>query len=185
LVDDIALAAFLHDAGKAHPNFKLWLYGGDSFVAEAHEPLAKSGMARLSPRARMLAGLPERARHEVASLLLAVEHPAFADAHDSDLVLWLIGTHHGYGRPFFTEAEWPRCGEEFLVDLGDGEVMSRPAPTFAELQSEWLDLRVRVNEKYGPWGLARLEAIVRLADHRRSEWEQLSKAKQRNGEEVA
>jgi CRISPR-associated endonuclease/helicase Cas3 len=185
LVADIALAAFLHDAGKAHPNFKLWLYGGDSFLAEGGEALAKSGKARLPPRARELARLPEGARHEVASLLLAVEHPAFRDAHDPELVLWLIGTHHGYGRPFFTEAAWPRPAEDFSVDLGDGSVRSRPAPTFAELQSEWLDLRVRVHEKYGPWGLARLEAILRLADHRRSEWEQLPESEQQIGEEVA
>lgn len=184
LVDDLGLAAFMHDAGKAHPNFKSWLYGGDSFLAEGGEPLAKSGRARLPPGARERAQLPPGARHEAASLLLAVEHPAFRQAHDPELVLWLIGTHHGYGRPFFTEAEWPRAGDDFLVDLGDGEVRSRPAPKFAELQSEWLDLRVRMHEKYGPWGLARLEAILRLADHRRSEWEQLPKSKQTNGEEV-
>jgi CRISPR-associated endonuclease/helicase Cas3 len=184
LVDDIALAAFLHDAGKAHPNFKLWLYGGDSFLAEGREPLAKSGKARLPPRARERACLPLGARHEVASLFLAVEHPALRNAHDPELVLWLIGTHHGYGRPFFTEAEWPRSGEEFLVDLGDGEVRSRPAPQFAELQSEWLDLQVRMHEKYGPWGLARLEATLRLADHRRSEWEQLPESRQQTREAV-
>lgn len=184
LVDDLALAGFLHDVGKAHPNFKSWLYGGDLLFAEDGEPLAKSARARLPPGARERAQLPAGARHEAASLLLAVEHPALCHAHDPELVLWLIGTHHGYGRPFFTEAEWPRAGEEFLVDLGDGEVRSRPAPTFAELQSEWLDLRVRMHEKYGPWGLARLEAILRLADHRRSEWEQLPKSRQTNGEEV-
>jgi len=185
VVKDLSLAAFLHDAGKAHPNFKSWLYSGDSFLAEGGEPLAKSGKARLPPGARERAQLPPGARHEAASLLLAVEHPAFRNARDPELVLWLIGTHHGYGRPFFTEAEWPRAGDAFLVDLGDGEVRSRPAPRFAELQSEWLDLRVRMQEKYGPWGLARLEAILRLADHRRSEREQrLPKSKPVNGEKV-
>ncbi|HEU4583756.1 MAG TPA: type I-U CRISPR-associated helicase/endonuclease Cas3 [Polyangiaceae bacterium] len=171
LVNDIALAAFLHDAGKAHPEFKAWLYGGDPFHSDL-PPLAKSGRQRLPRKARSLANLPDGARHEVASLLFAVQHPAFQDAHDSDLVLWLIGTHHGYGRPFFTNVDWPRAGQSFSVDLGDGTVTSREAPAFADLQSAWFDLRVRVQGRYGPWGVARLEAILRLADHRRSEWEQ-------------
>lgn len=180
LASDIALAAFLHDAGKAHPDFKLWLYSGDPFHADS-PPLAKSGQRRLPLRARQRANLPEGARHEAASLLLAIEHPAMQQAYDPDLVLWLIGTHHGYGRPFFTDTAWPREGDSFSVDLGDGEVHSRIATAFAELQSAWFDLRVRVHEKYGPWGLARLEAILRLADHRRSEWEQRPESNEETG----
>ena len=96
LARDVALAAYLHDAGKAHQNFKRFLYGGDELAAVGGPDLAKSAKLPGSPRAwdevRRLADLPKGARHEVASLRFAEAHPRFAMAHDPDLVLWLIGT---------------------------------------------------------------------------------------------
>jgi CRISPR-associated endonuclease/helicase Cas3 len=172
LVHDIAIAGFLHDAGKARVEFKQWLYGGDELAALVGEALAKSGQRKLPPGARERAGLPAGARHEVASLSFALAHPKLGDARDRDLVLWLVGTHHGYGRPFFPPIEWPPPGSEFKTDLGDGERCSLPAPSLAELTAWWLDLRGTLERRYGPWGLARLEAVLRLADHRASEDEQ-------------
>jgi CRISPR-associated endonuclease/helicase Cas3 len=171
LADDIALAAYLHDAGKGHPQFQRWLYGGDELGA-CGPALAKSGRNLLPPKAAAKGGLPRGARHEIASVALAMAHPRYADAHDPDLVLWLVGTHHGYGRPFFPPVPWPAAGTNFIVDLGEGPVSSRPAVPFGELTAYWADLHARLHRRYGPWGLARLEAIIRLADHRRSEAEQ-------------
>jgi CRISPR-associated endonuclease/helicase Cas3 len=181
VAEDLILAAYLHDAGKAQPNFKLMLYGADEIAATFGPDLAKSAkLAKLpdSPRAweevRIRAGLPKGARHEVASLHFAEAHPRFGLANDPDLILWLIGTHHGHGRPFFPapEFEWPREGECFEADLGDGSIGAKPARSLADLTAAWLDLSERVKRRYGAWGLARLEAILRLADHRRSEAEQ-------------
>lgn len=172
VADDVALAAFLHDVGKAHPAFKLWMYGGDEIAAARGEALAKSGRLVLGPAARARAHLPKGARHEVASVALAPAHPAFARAHDPDLVLWLIGTHHGWGRPFFPPVPWPNPGEVFEASLGDGELLSRGMVPLPGLTATWLDLQAGLSRKYGPWGLARLEAILRLADHRQSEAEQ-------------
>lgn len=169
---DVGLAAFLHDAGKAEPSFKLWLYNGDELACAVGEPLAKSNRLRLGPAARRKAGLPTGARHEIASLHVARAHPALREAHDPELVLWLVGTHHGWGRPFFPAVDWPPPGSTFEVDLGAGTVRSRPATSTAELTAWWIKLRERLTARYGPWGLARLEAVVRLADHRRSEVEQ-------------
>jgi len=110
----------------------------------------------------------------VASLAFAVVHPKFLEARDPDLVLWLIGTHHGHGRPFFPAVEWPKVDEPFSVDLGDGKCDATPL-RLAELTARWGDLRGQLVGRYGHWGLARLEAILRLADHRRSEDEQKEK----------
>lgn len=174
LAADVALAAFLHDAGKAHEAFQMWLYGGDELAVLAGQPLAKSGRVDLGHAARRLSGLPKGARHEVASLGFAERHPKLREAHDPALVLWLIGTHHGHGRPLFPSVEWPARGTSFEVDLGDdaGRVRSAEALPLPELTARWIDMRSDLTARYGPWGLARMEAILRLADHRRSELEQ-------------
>jgi CRISPR-associated endonuclease/helicase Cas3 len=178
LVEDVALAGYLHDAGKAHPAFRRLLYGGAELSAIGGPPLAKSARLPASPAARAevrrRSGFPKDARHEVASLAFAEGHPKFVQAHDPEIVLWLIGTHHGYGRPFFPLVEWPRTGDEMIeADLGDGSVSVKPSRCLAELTAQWIDLFVSVQARYGPWGLARLEAILRLADHRQSEAEQM------------
>ena len=170
LIEDVALAAFLHDAGKAHRAFKLWLYGGDELAASG-PPLAKSGRRFLPARARELAHLPPDARHEIASVAFAEAHPKLREAHDPELVLWLVGTHHGWGRPFFPGVEWPPGGDHFEADLGDGTVRATVRP-LSEFTASWLAMTHALMRRYGPWGLARLEANVRLADHRRSQLEQ-------------
>lgn len=172
LAHDLNLAALLHDGGKAHPAFQRLLYGGTELAAIGGAVLAKSAG---SPGPRLAyavackrAGLEPGARHEVASLAVAEQYPAFAQAYDPELVLWLIGTHHGRGRPFFPAVEWPR-GEPFEVAVG-GELMRvAPSRPLAELTAAWIDMGARLRKRYGPWGLARLEAILRLADHRQSE----------------
>jgi len=171
LAEDVALAAFLHDAGKAHPTFKLFLYGGDELAAVG-PPLAKS-KGWIGRHAADRAGLPEGARHEIASLAFALAHPRFSQAHDPDLVLWLIGTHHGLGRPFFPAVDWPPAGIPFAVQLDDGgAIQSSPPLALADLTARWLELFPRLKARHGIWRLAHLEAVLRLADHRRSEQEQ-------------
>lgn len=178
MVGDLALAGYLHDAGKAHPGFKRFLYGGDELAAISGPDLAKSAKLPENPaawrEARRRSGLPERARHEVASLHFAEAHPALASANNPELVLWLIGTHHGHGRPFFPtpDWEWPCEGDTFESNLGDGPTVTRPARSLANLTAAWIDLSYKLTQRHGAWGLARLEAILRLADHRRSEAEQ-------------
>ena len=122
--------------------------------------------------------VPDKARHEVGSLAFAAAHPRLQKAGDPDLVLWLIGTHHGYGRPFFPAVAWPPADRPFSVDLGDGLREARPLDLSA-LTAGWGDLRGRLAARYGHWGLARLEGILRLADHRRSEDEQEGRVKEK------
>ena len=65
-------------------------------IAGSDEPLAKSVRGA---RTRWNKWPP--VRHEISSVALVQSSPAVLSfAHDPDLVLHLVGTHHGYGRPF-------------------------------------------------------------------------------------
>jgi CRISPR-associated endonuclease/helicase Cas3 len=163
------LAAYLHDAGKADPRFQAMLYGGDWFAVDEARVLAKS--AQWIASARQKAGLPEHWRHEALSVRIAQAHARFGEAHDRELVLWLIGVHHGYGRPFFPHAN--EAAPERLADaLGGLKTAAGPGPQslgFSFDGWDWSQIFERLKRRYGAWELARLEAFVRLADHRASE----------------
>jgi len=94
-----------------------------------------------------------------------------ARAHDWDLVQHLVASHHGRCRPL---APWVPDPEPVDVKWSyDGLTGTcSSAHELARLDSGvgerfWLLVR-----RYGWWGLAWLEAILRLGDHRRSEEEQ-------------
>jgi CRISPR-associated endonuclease/helicase Cas3 len=168
-VKDIVLAAYLHDAGKADPRFQAMLYGGDWFAVDEGRVLAKS--ARWVRSAWEKAHLPEHWRHEALSVRLAREHPLFREANDPELVLWLVGVHHGYGRPLFPH-EGDSAPKHLPGALGGLQAAAGPGPESLGFEFhgwDWPQLFERLKRRYGAWELARLEAIVRLADHRASE----------------
>jgi CRISPR-associated endonuclease/helicase Cas3 len=134
------------------------LYGGYWFAVDEAVVLAKSDQ-RGSAAAWEKAGLPEGWRHEALSVRLAREHAKFKEAWEPELVLWLIGVHHGYGRPLFPHTD-------------PAEPPDDPGPqslAFSFDGWDWPQIFERLENRYGVWELARLEAIVRLADHRASE----------------
>jgi CRISPR-associated endonuclease/helicase Cas3 len=171
---DIATAACLHDLGKLDPRFQLALRGGRRWnLPDDQRILAKSGR-EFSPsafrRAKQAAGLPERWRHEALSVDLAPQHPRFADATDKALVLYLIGTHHGYGRPLFLHRD--QSNEEGRTLTGGFSSVTSwqtglgpQHPEFDFQGHDWPALVAALAEKYGPWRLALMEAVLRLADH--------------------
>lgn len=175
-VRDLRTAGYLHDAGKIDPRFQGWLHYGDPLGADPDEPqllLAKSEQS-LPGRARKASGLPEKWRHEALSVRLVTGTERFGEASDPELVLWLIGTHHGYGRPFFPHAD-PDDGRPRRVScvLGlPGELAPGAGPQSLAFEwngLDWAGLFARLKARYGLWELARMEAILRLADHRASD----------------
>jgi CRISPR-associated endonuclease/helicase Cas3 len=176
LAEDIALAAFLHDLGKWDERFQAWLHDGSWVLAarDAAAPLAKSGGLKNAAerrRTREQAKYPKNARHEMASVMLACASGLLAGAHDRELVLHLIGTHHGSGRPLFPV--WDD-DENVVVQalVNDQTIESSTGRELARIDSRWIDRFWSLNQAYGYWGLAYLETILRRADCMQSRKEQ-------------
>jgi CRISPR-associated endonuclease/helicase Cas3 len=143
LASAVVLASAWHDLGK---NRALW----QASIGNRHYPelvLAKSD-GRMRPIDL------NRFRHEFGSLLDALrDHAAALDGQSDevrDLIMHLIAAHHGRARPHFPndEAFDPNHPEQHAKKLAV-EVPQR----FARLQ-----------RRYGRWGLAWLESLVRAAD---------------------
>jgi CRISPR-associated endonuclease/helicase Cas3 len=186
LAGDVALAARLHDVGKADPRFQAWLQGGNALAAQlAPRLLAKSrrlpGDRRQRERARRRAGYPPGNRHELLSVRLVESAPSLLErASDADLVLHLIASHHGHCRPFA-----PVIADDEPVDVRLDEG-GRPLAASSATGLEAIDSGVaerfwRLVRRYGWWGLALLEAILRLSDHRCSEAEEAAAQNRRAG----
>ena len=168
LRDDIDLAARLHDIGKVDPRFQSLMVGGDpvELAMREQEPLAKS-----LPGAQRVQANPGTPRHEIMSVAMLGSDPdVLAGAHDRDLVLHLISTHHGWGRPFLPVV--PDEDPQPLTYDFDGRLLSSTTDLSEDsLALDMADRFWRLIERYGYHGLAWLEAILRLADHRQSELE--------------
>jgi CRISPR-associated endonuclease/helicase Cas3 len=167
----LAHAGQWHDAGKLDPRFQALVRGG---AADADgQPLAKSpDMPRSPEQARAVAeaaGLPEGFRHEMLAAQLA-ELWAAADltAEDRDLVFHLIASHHGHARPFAPvcldehppELRGQLAGVAITLDAGQ----RRQLVPAHRLDSGLADRFWRLTRRFGWWGLAYREAILRLAD---------------------
>lgn len=176
IVRDLQLAGRWHDAGKVDPRFQRWLRGGSPLADVAERPLAKSGIA-LSDRAkrrraRERSGYPAGARHELASLALLEQPNSLLDAAtDRELVLHLVASHHGWCRPFAPVVD-DREPVDLILSADSEELRVRSDHPYARLGSGVAERYWRLVDRYGWFGLAWLEAILRLADHRRSELEQ-------------
>ena len=169
LVKDLRLAGRLHDLGKVDRRFQAQLVGGDPVELEMlDEPLAKS---KSLPGARQVRSYPAGMRHEVASVAMIESNAeVLSAAYDKDLVLHLVGTHHGWSRPLPPIIEDP--APQALAHQFDGHVLEANSNLVeSSLALDMADRFWRLIERYGYYGLAWLEAILRLADHRQSEEE--------------
>lgn len=169
VLNDVALASLLHDVGKAENRFQALLRRMDPDDLLQEKIIAKS----ITPTRdrgeyvyyRKIAHLPEGHRHECWSVLLAERYSGFNNAKDPDLVKYLIGTHHGRGRPMFPPVNdsYPTKQIEFKFN---GEIIKGSiGQELSRLDSGWIDIHHRMYKKYGPWNLAHMESIIRLADH--------------------
>ena len=177
--DWLQLAAYYHDVGKLDERFQILLRHGDEIAAAAGEPLAKSADIPTSPARRRAirraSRLPLNFRHEMLSLELARRHAPLPEDEDAAaVILHLIASHHGHARPFAPislDPEPPpvtgRLGEIGLELSAEERNTSIPAH---HLNSGLSERFWQLTRRYGWWGLAYLEAILRLGDWYGSEF---------------
>jgi len=135
--DVLAIAAGLHDEGKRAARWqRAFNAPTDGAYAKTEGPINHS--------------LLDGYRHEFGSLLRIENHERLRELSEEqrDLVLHLIAAHHGFARPLI--------GKNGCEDAPPSVLENRAAEIalrFARLQARW-----------GPWGLAWWEALLRAAD---------------------
>lgn len=93
-----------------------------------------------------------RYRHEFGSLRQALLVPEIASDVECDLILHAIASHHGWARPHFNEDQW---------DIEEGGFDENP-DVAAQVPRRF----ARLQRRFGRWGLAWLESLLRAADYR-------------------
>jgi len=180
----IITAAYLHDTGKAH---KTWQDALCSLAQPAERddigagrPWAKSGR---DGRLRFDGGVTFR--HELASMLLIDEPDGplrglVADTAHPDLVRYLVLAHHGKLRVQVRDPDQASPG--VLLGLEHGTSWSVPSllgqpggELTVDLEQfslggrrSWTRTALALRDAYGPFVLAYLEMVVRMADWRAS-----------------
>lgn len=175
LVEILEAAGRCHDLGKADPRFQAWLRGGNPW---ARGPLlAKSQfMAQSreeSRKARQRSGYPQGGRHELLSVRLLESRPDALPNDPSlrDLLLHLVESHHGHCRPFAPVVKDDQP-VQVHVEFAGNTYAASSATGLERLDAGPAERYWRLTRRYGWWGLAWLEALLRLADHRRSALEE-------------
>lgn len=174
IVAAVTRAARWHDIGKGDPRFQQMLTGGSSIrLALRQALLAKSaGESRdraAHEQARLRSGYPPGYRHELLSLaMLEGLDAAVVDGADEALVTHLVASHHGWCRPFAPAIE-PGAPVDVEIEVAGTKMRANTAHGYARIDSGVAERYMALTECYGWWGLAWLEAILRLADHRASE----------------
>ena len=166
VVEALRLAGARHDLGKLLPEFQTSLryeLAGRDLVLHAGdaEVRAKSTLPRWRwAEAHNLARVPDEFRHEALSVAISDElgYPAGVDV---PLVRHLIGSHHGYGRGMFRLHERADHPTSYQIE---GRTVQASNGLQAELSNAWSTQFHDLNVTYGAYGLALLEAVLRLAD---------------------
>jgi CRISPR-associated endonuclease/helicase Cas3 len=181
VAEAVVTAAYLHDVGKAHGIWQDAICAlaepGDQERIASGRPWAKSGRV-----GRLLFAGNVPFRHELASLLL-LDGPLSGlldDVADRHLACYLVLSHHGKLRVQVRDPD--QASEGTLLGLTQGSpwplppILGQPAAQLiVDLEQfgyggarSWTRTALELRDRYGPFVLAYLETLVRVADWRAS-----------------
>lgn len=180
----VVRAAALHDVGKAHPAFQSMLLSAappderDALRASCWAKSAHAGGRHVR----------RHFRHELASALAL--QGAAENGGASDLVRYLVAAHHGRVRMAIRPAPEEElafdvpAGTRFALGIVEGDLLpsvSTPVGAVVEARLDlgemelggagarsWTAMACALRDEHGPFVLAYLEALVRIADWRAS-----------------
>lgn len=198
---EVVRAARWHDLGKAHEVFSATMH----CCSEAREGLREEGHLAKSKCTGPMRHSRRHFRHELASML------AWLTQHDDpnqpssavDLIAYLILAHHGKVRmslrampdedPAPENVRFARGiheGDRLPMLKFDGEQSREVILKLALMEMgegeqgpSWTTRTTKLLARHGPFQLAWLESLVRLADWRATAWEQ-AQGKEGNGQEI-
>jgi CRISPR-associated endonuclease/helicase Cas3 len=152
IAEAVVIAARWHDRGKNRPAWQ---------KAIGHPPPRRGENADWRPWAKSgQRGFDDSEcgayRHEFGSLREAEEDEAIRKHPERDLILHLIAAHHGWARPHFEPDQW---------DIADGVSDEKNEAVAAETMRRF----ARLQRRFGHWGLAWLESLMRAADYSATE----------------
>ncbi len=187
--DVLVNAGCWHDVGKAHEAFQRGIVGDD--VQAGHTLWAKSARSG-RPNYFVVDDkgdqYPRRGfRHELASMLAWLEHAE--PSADRDLIAYLIAAHHGKvrlrlralpieneppdGETLYARGVWQ--GDRLPALVFNGRTIPETSLRLDLMRlgqgpqgPSWTERTRRLLEVYGPFRLAWLETLVRIADWRAS-----------------
>lgn len=173
LLNTVTLAGLAHDLGKADPRMQGLFHGG--VTPAVADLLAKSTFGTRDrsrdQAAREASGMPTGLRHEQASV--GILEASFNSGEtgklplspiNPDLLLYLVGAHHGKNHPIPPVPEGGSPPRPFRAEAnglsgnatGDGDEGWN--------DGESLKRATRLRNQLGPWALAYLEALLVMAD---------------------
>jgi CRISPR-associated endonuclease/helicase Cas3 len=156
LQDVIFQGGLFHDTGKCDLRFQRFSLGNADtdrhLLAKSHQHSIRRVRRGVS------GGLPAGWRHEQLSVALAAV--AVDQEPYGDLILRLVGTSHGLGRPGF-----PHTAEELLGPAArDDPALTHQARKLFD-EGEWDSIIESTHQRWGVWACAYLEAVLRAADN--------------------
>jgi CRISPR-associated endonuclease/helicase Cas3 len=189
--DALENAAIWHDVGKAHPAFQNMLLSGkeDYGSLKSGGPWAKSDGNLGRPIYWIESSEGKRIlrryfRHELVSALAWLQIQGTM-AKDADLVAYLIAAHHGKIRMSIRSLDKENRPKEpdrlFARGIWDGDILSQVEGILDQDvtldlsimqmgEGSWLEKMTALRDKtgLGPFSLALLESVLRIADWRAS-----------------